>query len=79
MKPISLVAITATASKQVEDTVTKSLEMIDYLYVGSCSNIENIRYSVNKLKTDDTESNVSWLIDELKVNGSRAEKMYCVL
>ena len=74
LKPTLLVAITGTASKQVQNIVTKSLAMIDYLYVGSCPNRENIMYTVIKLKTDNTESNSSWLIDERKVKRNKAEK-----
>lgn len=77
LKPIPFVALTATASKQVQSTIIKYLAMIQYAYVGSCPDRKNIKYSVIKLRSDDINVNLKWLIDELRDHGKNSEK--CII
>ena len=72
--PIPFVALTATASKQVESVITKSLSMIDYEYIGRCADRNNIRYAVMKVKCKNVKENFKWLIDELKEHGQKSAK-----
>ena len=53
--------------------------MIQYAYVGSCPDRKNIKYSVIKLRSDDTNANLKWLINELIDHGKRLEKCIIVL
>ena len=74
LSPVPFVALTATASKQVEGVITKSLSMINYEYIGRCPDRNNIRYAVMKVKCKNVKENFKWLINELKEHGQKSTK-----
>ncbi len=62
-----ILALTATATQSVYETVRKNLCMKDPVVVAKSPNKPNIRYSVIRVSRE-LEKSFGWLIDQLKVN-----------
>ncbi|XP_070573527.1 ATP-dependent DNA helicase Q1-like [Ptychodera flava] len=63
---VKLLALTATASRQLQSQIKDSLIIQDCKVINICPNKENIRYSTLKIH-DDVAYNLFWMVDKLEV------------
>ncbi|XP_070550683.1 uncharacterized protein [Ptychodera flava] len=62
---VKVLALTATASKEVQSQIKDNLCLHDCKVINVCPNKDNIRYSVLKIPTD-IPSTLYWMVDKLR-------------
>ena len=70
---VPVLALTATASLHTQRIIFDELNMQDCCVVKETPNKPNVRYSILKVE-DDLYANFKWLIQELEVKGSGADR-----
>ena len=78
MKGVTLVALTATASKKNKEKIIKALEMENAVIVDQSPNRKNIAYSVQAV-SGGSSNTFTPFIEDLRNNGTSSERViiYC--
>ena len=74
---VPVLALTATATKDVRNSIVKSLALDCPKIISSTPERKNIRYTVIKVTTRDPKNFLDHIIKDLKENGTSSEKILC--
>ncbi|XP_070564310.1 ATP-dependent DNA helicase RecQ-like [Ptychodera flava] len=72
---VPIITLTATATMETRNVITKDLCMKDCIYVIENPNKPNIRYSLISAKFDDISTLFQWLVDDIATHGKNCPRI----